>query len=143
MERYCEQLDRGGQEGYLETDWAENVAFYARFGFETAAEIPVLGVRDYLMPRKERPTFPAIPRLRSAWRVRGGLVAALGSAGRTRPAAVVRESETTVFLKDVRGNLRSLLMDPCRAPAARIEQGDVSGGALRATFRLTADARGV
>ncbi|MGH9370663.1 MAG: GNAT family N-acetyltransferase [Vicinamibacterales bacterium] len=56
MERYCEQLDRGGQEGYLETDRTENVAFYARFGFETAAEIPVLGVRNYLMSRKARPT---------------------------------------------------------------------------------------
>ena len=56
MERYCQQLDRGVQEGYLETDRAENVAFYARFGFETAAEIPVLGVRNYLMSRKARPT---------------------------------------------------------------------------------------
>jgi ribosomal protein S18 acetylase RimI-like enzyme len=51
MQRYCEQLDRRGEEGYLETDRAENVRFYARFGFETAAEIPVLGVPNYFMSR--------------------------------------------------------------------------------------------
>jgi ribosomal protein S18 acetylase RimI-like enzyme len=62
MERYCEQLDRGGQEGYLETDRAENVAFYARFGFKTAREIPVLGVRNYLMSRTARPTSTRIER---------------------------------------------------------------------------------
>ena len=51
MQRYCEQLDRRSEEGYLETDRAENVTFYARFGFETAVEIPVLGVPNYLMSR--------------------------------------------------------------------------------------------
>lgn len=35
MQRYCEQLDRRSEEGYL----------------ETAAEIPVLGVPNYLMSR--------------------------------------------------------------------------------------------
>jgi ribosomal protein S18 acetylase RimI-like enzyme len=51
MERYCEQLDRRSEEGYLETDRAENVTFYSRFGFETVTEIPVLGVPNYLMSR--------------------------------------------------------------------------------------------
>jgi hypothetical protein len=52
MESYCEQLDRSGQEGYLETDRAGNVTFYARFGSEIAAEIPVLRVQNYFMWRK-------------------------------------------------------------------------------------------
>jgi hypothetical protein len=56
MERYLEQLDRSGEEGYLETDRPENVTFYARFGFETVAEIPVLGVPNYLMVRKAMST---------------------------------------------------------------------------------------
>jgi hypothetical protein len=41
MERYREQLDRSGEAAYLETDRPENVRFYARFDFETAAYIPV------------------------------------------------------------------------------------------------------
>jgi GNAT superfamily N-acetyltransferase len=51
MERCCGELDRSGETGYLETDRAENVTFYARFGFDTVAEISVLGVRNYLMSR--------------------------------------------------------------------------------------------
>ena len=51
MQRYCGELDRGAQAGYLETDRPENVTFYRRFGFEVTAEIPVLGVRNFLMRR--------------------------------------------------------------------------------------------
>jgi predicted N-acetyltransferase YhbS len=52
MEHYCQHLDQGGRTGYLETDRGENVAFYARFGFEVIAEIPVLGVPNFLMKRQ-------------------------------------------------------------------------------------------
>lgn len=51
MERYCEELNRAGRAGYLETDRPQNVNFYRRFGFETVAEIRLLGVSNYLMWR--------------------------------------------------------------------------------------------
>jgi len=51
MRQYCDHLDRGGVTGYLETDKAENVRFYERFGFQTSEEINVLGVRNFLMRR--------------------------------------------------------------------------------------------
>jgi ribosomal protein S18 acetylase RimI-like enzyme len=51
MERYCEDLDRTGQAGYLETDRPENVRFYGHFGFEITREIPVAGVPNYMMWR--------------------------------------------------------------------------------------------
>lgn len=51
MERYCEHLDRGALAGYLETDRPANVTFYAPFGFEVTAEIPVHGVQNFLMTR--------------------------------------------------------------------------------------------
>ena len=54
MEEYCHDLDRTGAAGYLETDRAENVRFYRRFGFAMADEIDVLGVRNYLMARQRR-----------------------------------------------------------------------------------------
>ena len=54
MERYCEQVDRSGDGGYLETDRPKNVSFYRRFGFETIAETPVIGVVHYLMWRKAK-----------------------------------------------------------------------------------------
>jgi hypothetical protein len=54
MDRYCEELDRTGTAGYLETDKPENARFYGHFGFETTDEIPVLGVPNYLMWRKVR-----------------------------------------------------------------------------------------
>jgi ribosomal protein S18 acetylase RimI-like enzyme len=52
MELYCGELDRTGAASYLETDRPENVRFYGHFGFETTAEIPVLGVTNYLMWRR-------------------------------------------------------------------------------------------
>jgi GNAT superfamily N-acetyltransferase len=54
MERYCEDADRHRLDGYLETDRAENVAFYQRFGFETLVTAPVLGVTNYFMRRDAR-----------------------------------------------------------------------------------------
>jgi ribosomal protein S18 acetylase RimI-like enzyme len=52
MARYCEELDRRGTAGYLETDRPENVRFYRHFGFENRDEIVVVGVPNYLMWRK-------------------------------------------------------------------------------------------
>jgi ribosomal protein S18 acetylase RimI-like enzyme len=52
MEEFCNELDRRGDAGYLETDRPENVSFYRRFGFEITVEAPVLGVRNYFMWRK-------------------------------------------------------------------------------------------
>jgi hypothetical protein len=52
MEQYCQELDRTGRAGYLETDRPENVLFHSRLAFEIEQEIPVLGVRNYLMWRK-------------------------------------------------------------------------------------------
>lgn len=54
MERYCEELDRTGTAGYLETDRPKNVAFYRRFGFDVTSEVPLLGVRSYFMWRAAR-----------------------------------------------------------------------------------------
>jgi ribosomal protein S18 acetylase RimI-like enzyme len=44
-------LDRDGARAYLETDRAENVAFYGRAGFRVVGETPVLGVRVWRMER--------------------------------------------------------------------------------------------
>jgi ribosomal protein S18 acetylase RimI-like enzyme len=54
MNRYCSELDRTGVAGYLETDGAQNVNFYNRFGFELTATATVLGVDNYFMRRKGR-----------------------------------------------------------------------------------------
>lgn len=62
MELYCEELDRTGQTGYLETDRPENVAFYRRFGFEITGDVLVLGVRNYLMWREARSTLDIVRR---------------------------------------------------------------------------------
>lgn len=51
MTRYCETADAARLPGYLETDRAANVPFYAAFGFRPVAEVPVLGVTNYLMRR--------------------------------------------------------------------------------------------
>jgi hypothetical protein len=40
--------------GYLETDQAENVEFYRRFGFELTNEASVLGVPNFYMRRAAR-----------------------------------------------------------------------------------------
>ena len=37
--------------GFLETDKAENVAFYRRFGFEVVREVEVIGTTTFFMAR--------------------------------------------------------------------------------------------
>lgn len=54
MTEYCARLDRAHAAGYLETDKASNVAFYARFGFETIASAPVLETPNWFMKRDAR-----------------------------------------------------------------------------------------
>ena len=52
MTEYCVRLDRAHAAGYLETDKASNVTFYARFGFETIDTTPVLDTPNWFMARK-------------------------------------------------------------------------------------------
>jgi ribosomal protein S18 acetylase RimI-like enzyme len=52
---HCRRLDAAREVGYLETDKAENVRFYERFGFEVIGEAPVLGVPNWFMRRPPRP----------------------------------------------------------------------------------------
>ena len=54
MAAYCDFLDEGARVGYLETDKAVNVAFYALSGFETVARAQVLGVENWFMRRQPR-----------------------------------------------------------------------------------------
>jgi ribosomal protein S18 acetylase RimI-like enzyme len=51
MHEHCRRLDGAREVGYLETDKAENVGFYERFGFEVIGEEPVLGARNWFMRR--------------------------------------------------------------------------------------------
>ena len=51
MEKHCVELDRTALAGYLETDRAENVAFYSRFGFVVTETVSVLGVENFFMRR--------------------------------------------------------------------------------------------
>jgi ribosomal protein S18 acetylase RimI-like enzyme len=67
MDHYCRQLDQGRHAGYLETDRPENVGFYARFGFEVVAEIPVLGVPNFLMKRQA--ALPSDPGKQTSGRI--------------------------------------------------------------------------
>ncbi|NWN84149.1 MAG: GNAT family N-acetyltransferase, partial [Halomonas sp.] len=50
--RLCDHLDRQRGLGYLETDLPENVRLYRRFGFETLASEPVIGVTHWFMQRE-------------------------------------------------------------------------------------------
>jgi ribosomal protein S18 acetylase RimI-like enzyme len=54
MDEHCRRLDDAGELGYLETDKAENVRFYERFGFEVTDEAPVIGVPNWFMRRELR-----------------------------------------------------------------------------------------
>jgi ribosomal protein S18 acetylase RimI-like enzyme len=54
LAEHCRRLDAGGEVGYLETDKAENVTFYARQGYETLEEAKVLGVPCWFMRRPPR-----------------------------------------------------------------------------------------
>lgn len=49
---YCDRLDRAGACGYLETDKAENVRFYSKFGFRTVGEARVLNTPNWFMRRE-------------------------------------------------------------------------------------------
>jgi GNAT superfamily N-acetyltransferase len=51
MQAFCDRVDRDGALAYLETDKAENVGFYEKFGFETMGEAPVIGVTNWFMRR--------------------------------------------------------------------------------------------
>ena len=51
MIEYCTRLDRANAVGYLETDKAENVKFYGRFGFQTIVQAPVLNIPNWFMRR--------------------------------------------------------------------------------------------
>lgn len=52
LRSFCEYMDKEKSEAYLETDKAQNVEFYKKFGFETIAEADVIGVRNWFMIRK-------------------------------------------------------------------------------------------
>lgn len=54
MDEHCRRLDAAGELGYLETDKAENVRFYERFGFEVTGEQPVLEIPNWFMRREPR-----------------------------------------------------------------------------------------
>ena len=51
LAEHCRRLDAAGMLGYLETDKAENVRLYERFGYVVEAEAPVIGVPNWFMRR--------------------------------------------------------------------------------------------
>ena len=51
LAEYCRRLDAASEVGYLETDRAENVRLYERFGFEVVGEEPVIGVTTWYLRR--------------------------------------------------------------------------------------------
>jgi ribosomal protein S18 acetylase RimI-like enzyme len=51
IERFCAKMDAEGEMAYLETDDADNVRLYERFGFSTMDEGPVVGVHNWFMIR--------------------------------------------------------------------------------------------
>lgn len=51
LSEFCAHMDDCGTLAYLETDKAENVPFYQRFGFAVVAEAKVLGVSNWFMSR--------------------------------------------------------------------------------------------
>ena len=54
MTVFVEKLDQRGDYAYLETDRAENVPFYRRFGFELLSESDLLGAHNWFMDRRPR-----------------------------------------------------------------------------------------
>lgn len=54
MQEHCRRLDASRELGYLETDKAENVRFYERFGFEVTGEEAVLDISNWFMRREPR-----------------------------------------------------------------------------------------
>jgi ribosomal protein S18 acetylase RimI-like enzyme len=53
---YCRGLDATGLVSYLETDKADNVRLYQRFGFAVTDEADVIGVTNWFMTRDIPPT---------------------------------------------------------------------------------------
>jgi GNAT superfamily N-acetyltransferase len=51
MGEYLARLDTAGEEAYLETDKAQNLAFYEKFGFAVTGEVSVLGGPTWFMRR--------------------------------------------------------------------------------------------
>jgi ribosomal protein S18 acetylase RimI-like enzyme len=51
LEAFCSLMDESGSTAYLETDKAENVSFYRRFGFRLVGEDEVLGVPTWFLLR--------------------------------------------------------------------------------------------
>ena len=51
MEVFCRRMDVVGEAAYLETDKAENVRFYGRFGFATLDEPDIHGIHNWFMFR--------------------------------------------------------------------------------------------
>ncbi len=52
LDSLCARFDAARGAAWLETDRADNVRFYRRFGFEVADVVEVLGVRSWLMQRE-------------------------------------------------------------------------------------------
>ncbi len=51
LRQFCTRMDAEQSMAYLETDRAENVTFYKRFGFEVTAQDEILGVTNWFMSR--------------------------------------------------------------------------------------------
>lgn|SRR5262249_54657961 len=51
LAEHCRRLDEEGQIGYLETDKAENVVLYERFGFRVVGVAEIIGVPNWFMLR--------------------------------------------------------------------------------------------
>jgi GNAT superfamily N-acetyltransferase len=51
MRAFCARMDELEEVAYLETDTAENVIFYSRFGFVTIDEADILGIHNWFMRR--------------------------------------------------------------------------------------------
>jgi len=56
LTEFCHYLDDTGQVGYLETDKAENVSLYEKFGFKVTETDQVLGVKNWFMVRNAKIT---------------------------------------------------------------------------------------
>lgn len=54
MDNFCAALDGKSTAGFLETDKAENVGFYERFGFHVVKEVQVIGTTTFFMSRPSR-----------------------------------------------------------------------------------------
>lgn len=51
LRRFADRVDEDAVPAYLETDRAENVAFYGQVGFDVVREVEVLGVHVWCMQR--------------------------------------------------------------------------------------------